>query len=385
MLQLFYGESKKGVMYMINIDVQNFKPGMVVEEDIIKATTGACMVRKGTILTEDKIYKLRRLGIKSIKVDRIKYETLLDAEHEKEKTISSKLMTDTGDSLKKFMKEPNSSNMESIQDNAEEMVKAIEKSEDFKYSIETYKNDTDMESHATRVACFSVLLAKLYNKSLKTSYPNIHEEDLINLEDIAVAALFHDIGTTCSRDEELAKIKEIPNMDELAKKYPGIIQTPLDHYDNDYSSVYSFFLVQGMGTINKTAQKMILLSKEPEGENGVLKVPFEINTQRTPGIWGAKIIRVCDLYDKCMKMTLEENTSLENVAMTLGQLATNRKISPEILQLLFNDIPLYPVGTKVILSTGELATVEKSRFRSIQLIQANCFNTSITWKKYRFK
>lgn len=336
----------------MNIDVKKFLPGMEVEEDIVKGNT--CMVRKGTILTEDRIEKLKKLGISSLKINRIKYEKLLDNEQEKEKTISSKLMSDTGNSLSEFMKEPNASNMDKVQDNAKAMVKAIEESDKFIYSID--KIEEEVEAHSTRVTCFSILLAKIYDKSIKSSYPNVNEENLINLEDIACAALFHDIGTTCIKDERLNQIKEILKKSDLEKKYPRIKNVPLDHYDNDWSSVYSFLLVQGNNRVSDTAKGMIIASKDlvPEGQKDLL--------QGTTESIGVQIIRVCDLYDKSMKRTLESGTSLENVAMALGQWAANGIINRELVHLFLNNIPLYPVGTKVILSTGELASVVQSGF-----------------------
>lgn len=343
--------------------------GLILEEPIY-TDDSILILKKGTQLNEKMIQRLKILKNqgkfgKFDKVDIVssQIENMIDIEEEdeaKRETVSFKLRYNTEESLKAFLQNPSIENIQNIKRNSKEIVKAIESENQFKYDLESYMKEKDIHAHSVRVACFSVALAKIYNANLRKMYPNIEEDDLINLEHIAIAALLHDIGVICKDDKKLSKIKRIPNADMLEKHFPGIYDTPLDTYDKRYSAVYSYCLVGDINEISYQSKFMILLSNEPESEKGCLKVPFQYNTQRKSYIYGAKIIRICNLYDRTVKNTIDQNNSLEEIATLLAYYAKNGLINSEIEQLLINNLPLYPVGTKLILSSGEYATVIQS-------------------------
>jgi len=147
-------------------------------------------------------------------------------------------------------------------------------------------------------------------------------------------------------------------MEEL---FPGIKETPLDYYDENYSSIYSFSAVAKLDSISNSAKLMILLAGETEKGDGPLKMPEVISRKRNGILYGAKIIRVCSIYDDAMKHAIQSDTSLEDVVSEIGQYAINGDISEEIKELLINKVKLYPHNTKVLLSNGQVATVEECR------------------------
>lgn len=61
-----------------------------------------------------------------------------------------------------------------------------------------------------------------------------------------------------------------------------------------------------------------------------------------------------------MNKTIEKGASLEEVVSAIGYYAQNSIINSKIEQLLINNLPLYPIGTKVKLSNGKSAIVKKS-------------------------
>lgn len=339
----------------MRIEVNQLMAGMKLEEPI-KGPNGAVVLGAGIELTAKQIQHLKKFRDIYVEVDSKQAEETMQAKEEVEKTVNQKLVKDTAQSIRELYAQPNNANVEKVKNNSKQIVKAIESDEVFNYSLETYEQK-DLFAHAVRVACFSVVLAKIYNNNLKKLYPNIHEEDLINLEDVANAAMFHNIGKTCENKETLSQIKEIPNKEKLQEMFPGIKDTPLDKYDKKFTSVYSYCLIEDMHSISDNAKKMVLLSKEPDSENGCLKVPFRLSKQKTPWMSGAKIIRVCDTFDKLNKITIDNGNSLEEVAMGLAQNAKNGSISQEGAQLLIDNIQLYPLSTKVKLSNGQIATV----------------------------
>lgn len=341
----------------MKVSVNELTPGMVLKKPII-GNNGTLILKEGTVLTEEIIEKIRKM--KNIKFIEIDTQQILNDEQGVQETVNASLKNDTKDSLKKFLEDPSSLNMEDVKKNTKKIVEAIKRVDEkelFKYNLQSYKKEGDIYSHSVRVTCFSVILAKIYNRHLRTVRPS--KQSLINLEEIAIAGVLHDIGSICNKNGKLDKITEIANIETISKYWPGIKDTPLDRYDKEYSSVYSYSIIGNTPNISAKAKLMILLSNEPELYDGCLKIPDNEKRQRRDYIYAGKIIHVCDIYDKAMKQAIEQNRSLEEIVSELGYYARNGLINDEIEQLLINNVPLYPVGTKVELSSGKKAVVKE--------------------------
>lgn len=273
----------------MQVNVDELISGMMLEKPI-QRKDGMLVLKAGTVLTDRMVQHLRAIrdNIEMISIDSTQAEKTLEAETEQE-TVGLQTRSETEEALKTFLDAPNDSNMQNIKKSTKKIVKNIEDENNFKYDLESYLNQKDIHAHSVRVACFSILLAKMHNAKLRKCYPNISESDLIDLEDIAVAALLHDIGKSCKDSEILNQITEVPNAEILEKSLPGINNIPLDKYDERYSSVYSYCIVGDMREVSSRAKLMILLSNEPDSEKGCLKVPFKVNTQKKPFMAGAKL------------------------------------------------------------------------------------------------
>lgn len=271
----------------MRINIDELIPGMILKQAVYRSN-GVLVLSEGTELTERMITQLKALNVEYAIIDSSKAEQTTNSK-QIEETVNLETRSEMAKSLETFLENPNSSNMQDMKENTKEIVKTIEDNEKFNYDLESYISQKDIHAHSVRVTCFSIVLAKIYNNELKRSYPNIDEKDLIDLEDIAIAALLHDIGVTCKDSKKLNEIKEIPDLKNKEKLFPGIKNTPLDKYDKRYKSVYSYCLVANTHEISERAKNMILLSNEPESEMGCLKVPFRINSQRHPAIFGGKI------------------------------------------------------------------------------------------------
>lgn len=257
----------------MQVNVDELISGMMLEKPI-QRKDGMLVLKAGTVLTDRMVQHLRAIrdNIEMISIDSTQAEKTLEAETEQE-TVGLQTRSETEEALKTFLDAPNDSNMQNIKKSTKKIVKNIEDENNFKYDLESYLNQKDIHAHSVRVACFSILLAKMHNAKLRKCYPNISESDLIDLEDIAVAALLHDIGKSCKDSEILNQITEVPNAEILEKSLPGINNIPLDKYDERYSSVYSYCIVGDMREVSSRAKLMILLSNEPDSEKGCLKVP----------------------------------------------------------------------------------------------------------------
>lgn len=326
--------------------------GMVIERNIIRKD-GTLILNKGTKLTSGLLARLRNLE-GTIKFEGDEPQVFEEVDEE----VDESLRKETEQNISEFLAHPTEEQVQKIKENATMIVERTQKNDELQFDLEDYlsqKNDTT--SHDVRVACFSILLAKLYNDSIGAT----NSKALINLNDIAVAALLHDVGTIYKSPEKMAKLTAVPKSKEMEEILPGIKDTPLDEYDENYSSIYSYSAVADFDSISNSAKLMMLLSGEPETGDGPLKMPASISSRRNSILYGAKIIKVCSVYDNAMKRAIDSETSLEDVVSELGQYAINGDISNEIKELLINKVKLYPHNTRVLLSNGQVATVEMCR------------------------
>ncbi len=335
------------------VNVRNLMVGMVLAAAIM-TKDGKLLGKPGLVLDERKIELIKN------RQDEIEF---IEIEGE-ETTISVASINQAKDSLRNVKNSLSISDVNDMKDAMNTIANEISKNEDaFESNILSYMHEIDTFAHPVRVACLSMVIAELYNKDLKTNNPNIDEKSLINLEDIAMAAVLHNIGEDYKEQNKFNKITKIVNVniDRLGQHFPGIKDTPLDKYDEKYSSVYSCSIASGMKNISGNTKMMMLLSNEPETGEGCLKLSPEFSKRKDPNIYGAKIIHMCDLYDKLLKETIDgEKASLENVISLIEYYSINGEINREVEQLLINNVKLYPKYTQVLLSTGEIAEVRKS-------------------------
>lgn len=336
----------------MEINFEELTVGKLTERDIVR-TDGTLILKEGTTLTPNMLYHLRNLK------GTIEYKgEEQEGFEEVEETVDKGLREEAERNITEFLSNPTEAQAKKIKQTAAKIVERTQESEDPQFDLEHYLNDeNDKTSHAVRVACFSILLARIYNNTLKPT----ENKSLINLNDIAVAALLQGTGSIYQDRKKLDELTEVPNLNGMNELFPGIKETPLDHYDERYSSVYSYSAVSDFDSISDSAKLMILLSNEPENGNGPLKLPSVISSKRNSILYGAKIIKVCNIYDNAIKRAIDNENSLENVVAELGQCAMNGEVSNEIKELLINKVKLYPRKTRVMLSSGEVATVETSR------------------------
>lgn len=346
-------------------DLETVVPGMILEASIIK--DDVLLVPKGMQLTPALINRLKTFGITS--VDIVSEKNLVnkisstdDVNSDVEFTVTDSLTDDVREALLE-------NNIEKIEDSASKMVEAIKDSIDldggfsnFKYDLQSYKKDTDSLDHSIRVAAFSIVLAHLYNEQLKKSF-NVYDKTddrLINLDEVAVAALLHDRGRNCYSDDTLKNIEKLSNNDKLRNILPGLANVPISVYDDKYIPVYSLALINDDPRLSDNIKYMVLYSSEMENGNGPLRAKGFDKNNLFSYISGAKVLHLCSLYDDYLSHCVHENESFENIVTIIGHAASHGVINENLANLFLNSVPIYSVGNKVLLSTGEQATVIKS-------------------------
>lgn len=340
----------------MEINFEELTVGTVLERNIV-GRDGQLVLSKGTKISAATLERLRnfRTSIRYDGEEPAQKKPLFD---EVEETVDEKFREEVEIDIEGFMSQPTEAKAQKIKEEANIMVERTRKGGEPQFDFEDYlSGKQDTNSHAVRVACFSILVARFYNDALQAQ----NNKALINLNDIAVAALLQDVGSIYKDPEKLRELTEIPKTQGMEDLFPGIRETPLDHYDENYSSIYSFAAVAKLDSLSNASKLMILLAGEDEKGEGPLKMPEAISQRRNSILYGAKIVRVCSAYDDAMKHAIERDSSLEDVISEIGQYAINGDISNEIKELLVNKVKLYPQNTRVLLSNGQVATVENCR------------------------
>lgn len=325
----------------MRINIEDVKPGMITSAPIFNK--GVFIISSEKELTESLINHLIRNNIKEIEVE--EYQKQYDLYT----TISDELKRKSINSLKQL-------NISEIINNANEIVGAILRSKKFSYNLIDYKADNDFYSHSVRVAAFASVLAKYFNQELAN-------DQHINLEDLSIASLVHDLGKTLKESSFKISLANLPNT--FKEKLPGMNDAPIIGYDENFEQLYTFCLLNQFADINNEIKLSVLLSGENENETGPLKAKKELMSSKSKLVIMAKMIHLCSMYDNLLEKAIKNNEPLENISTQLETYAVNGILDKEITDLFIKHVPLYSVGINVKLSDGRTAVVIETFTESV--------------------
>lgn len=342
----------------MRIDFEDVVPDMVLDTDIMYG--GAVLIPKGCALTPALIGKVKRFGITHIDValeEKLKEQKTADTLNI-EYTVNEELCDKVKESLM-------SNDIVEIEKVTDDMIGTVLNlmniDGDFsnlKYDLQTFNNLNSLD-HSVRLSIFSIVLATLYNDSL-SEFDKRDSKKVVNVNDVAMAALLQDKGRNSYGPEIFAKIEAVANNEEKRKQYPGIVDIPTDRYEDKYIPIYSYCLLDKMPDVSETAKLMVLYSAETENGKGPLKATGYNNPNLGHINIGAKIIHICNLYDNFLSHFYHEGESFENIITILGQGVSAGAINEDLTNLFLEKFPVYPIGAKLELSNGEKAVVIKT-------------------------
>lgn len=317
----------------MNVGIDFVKPGMIVMENIfIKSTK---LIRDGYELTDSIIETLKRNNVKQVKIK-------TKADFKMNETVGDEVRNIVIKSLKNF----DYANIRDIIKSSTELANSITESNSFNFDLKRYfiPRNEDYE-HSLNVAQFACALCKVYNK--------VHPENQVKIEDVSMAAILHDIGRQTINDSDLKKMNE--NVNNLNSDYfPGYSDEYFEKYDESNFPIYDFAIIKDNPQIPSPVKTALLLqrenfSKDMAGPLHASETYLQEQSKKTAYTM-SKIIHICDIYEYLIKKSLILNESVSNVIEIMNTYKENGGIDPEMLKLLFFSIPLYGVGTKVILS-----------------------------------
>lgn len=329
---------------------------MILKKAVMKDE--AILINANVELTSYMLKKLRIFEIESIEVIGKDNEEENASLTETDLSLNTQIFQDVRESLfsGNVDKTIESSNfvVSSILDN----VKTHGDFLHIKYDNSQLDED-DYLSHIVRSSIYSIILAYLYNETLKCKYKNadVLKRKQIDLPLIALGCLLQERGQKCNNPEVLEKIKFLKNNTAMRHLFGGLLEVPIDKFSENYTSLYSFCLISSDKRIPDDVKYMVAYSLEKENGTGPLKANGFGPNNDSPTVVAAKIIHICSLYDKVLAHLLNNNIPLENIISILGQCASTGIINESLTQLFLENIPIYSIGANVVLSNGEIATV----------------------------
>ena len=339
-------------------NVEDLVEGLTAAEDIFYSEnrTGTPAVAVGVKLTQSHINKLIEKGVKEVTVslnaeEKQRYEVFNNVLG----TIDSQTSSNTIKSLEKIKSEKgiDDGTIREIVENSTKIVNSVLASESkFTYRLTDYKLNREPSAHSVRVAAYATAFAQEYNRRLEEK-PNITQEEIknkrLNVSNISLAALLHDVGKTCEDEEIRSKLDNISFLSTVFKCVESILPNlKSDEYNPKYAPLYGYNIIHGNMNL-PTAVKLIVLLSGENNKFGPLEASKNILPQnpKIKFLISAKIINFCSSFDEILLDNVNEKVTLENANDKISALAINKIFDEEFLDILIKTIPLYPIGTKV--------------------------------------
>lgn len=218
-------------------EIENVEEGDILAQNIYGSSRNI-LIKKNTKLTKFMINKLNQLGFSNITVKE-NYEDVYD----ENRFIDEQLVSQTIEKLRKL-------DADSIVDSAKQIVENAVNVKNIIFENHGIWKKSDKFFHEQLASTeFSVLVGKILD---------FNDTQLL---DLAVAALWHKMGTLCVFDENFQKIK-IPNSFRIKSTNIKEYDNALKEYDENYYPLYSVGLIADNNNISSTAKMAIALHRE---------------------------------------------------------------------------------------------------------------------------
>lgn len=337
----------------------DLKPGMKIAEDLISPKNGLLLLRKEKTITESMIRVMLEQGIKKCEIYMTsKEQKLYELNNDVIPTIDKWMSAVTKRAIKPIEKNGKFLlNVGDVIESAKQFKSKIlaekigEKNEQgvrnqLSYQLSEYRILRKSEDSAVRVATFATVLANAYNKT-------ICKEERINLENIALAGLLYNFGEVCKDDEVRSKLNIPSKLSQIEALNEETAKRAKAEYVEEFVPLYSYLLLsklEGLSELEDSSviKWLVLNSRENRKGTGNLKSQLLTRKEGEKGSnTSAIILSLSVLYDETLVANIKDSATLENVQVILGQSVKYGYYDEDILKMLLESIPLYPVGTKV--------------------------------------
>lgn len=301
---------------------ENLEPGMVIARTVV-GLDGRSLLTENTRLTESYIARLKTLGIRSMYIK----DGLADVDIPA--VISDQALAAVASTLDKSIKtitNRNLLNIDNLKRGVSLLIEDIMSNRHLLIQLEDIRSHDDyLFLHSINVAVFSIMMGMTMHYS---------EEKLMEL---GLGALLHDIGMIMVDQSILKKETALSTSElEIVRRHPEIGFNILRTY-REVSTMSAHIAFQHHERVNGTGYPRYMEGKQI--------------------IEYAKVVAVADTFDAVVSDRPYRNGYSSFEAITILKKLSNTYFEPEIVDALISNIAQYPVGSILLLNTGNLALV----------------------------
>ncbi|MBQ8199362.1 MAG: HD domain-containing protein [Lachnospiraceae bacterium] len=329
---------------MGKMKIKAVKPGMQLEQSVYQPGTDTCLLKAGTILSNRNLDQLKEIGIEMVDIS--DPHTVLITPMDK---MEESLVEDFIHVLREIsplQAEANKSDqVVEVARKLEHLIRKIARNEEVLKTMVELRiiHKARLYDHAIYTAVLSGIVAGCMNLS--------NEEILV----VLISALLHNMG-----------VAEMPNLVRLDERNQAEEKLWQEHPTYGY-----YFALQK--NIPRPIAACIQAHHEKYNGSGY---PRGIKGDEIPV--GARIIGVCQRYAAAITyMNIQPYLAVEELYGASGIY-----YDPQVVNTFVNNIPIYPLGVMVRLSTKEVGIVSNIRQndgpRPLVKIYYNRVNRSVT-------
>ncbi len=315
---------------MINLATRHLREGMVTAQSIYNSQ-GASFLTKGSALNIQYINRLKKLNINELTVTSLNPSLPLpppdDVVQEKTRVTAIHNIFNTFQSIQ----QSGQLDMKLVQTTAEELLHDIISQRMNLIQITDIRlHDTYTFSHSVNVSILATMLGILCN------YP---QEKLITL---TLSALLHDIGKVVIPSKILNKPSALTDEEfDIMRRHPEAGRKKLRELNSSIASILALVAGQHHEHMDGGGYPDHLLAK------GIH--PF------------SRIVAIADVYDALSSNRPYKKAYKPNVVYKIMSTYSSGQFDLKLLQLFFDNIAIYPVGTVMKTELG-YAIVKKVIF-----------------------
>lgn len=308
---------------MIKIPTSHLMPGMVLARSIIEPDHNRVLLTAGQVLNEYYIKRIKEKGIVAVYVkDALGIEVPQGAVSEETILEASRILNSTFKSLLANRR----LNLKAIRTQIDNIIDELLQNKNLPVSLEDIRDyDSYTYQHSVSVCILSLIIGirKGYNRD--------------KLRNLGIGAILHDIGKITVPQKVLNKCGPLDDFEwEIIKKHP----------------LEGFNIIKNSGEVSLLSAHVALQHHEHLSGSGY---PQGLRGDKIHEF--AQITAVADIFDALVsdrpyRMGYANKEALEILYQECGS-----KINKEYLDLLAEHIVPYPVGTLVVLSTGDIAVI----------------------------
>lgn len=310
---------------MIKVKLDEVLPGMVISENVFDPQTKKLLIKFGTKLTKDIITSLKTHNILDLPIEE-EYTFSMNPEEMMGKELKSMLNQEIA---RLVPDKPEANPTDKVTYAAKRVLGILNQ-------IKLQKNEDIVNFCLQMKICNSELLFKHCVTTCALSALVAATMDLSNEEIIQIgqAALLHDLGL-CEMPFLVEKLKRNSQEEALWQEH----------------TKYGYYLVKD-ANIDRKVGTLILHHHEQWNGSGF---PTKVAGENIP--LGSRIISVCETYDRLLRY--ENYPHYQAIEYLYG--AGNYLFDSKVVNTFTNNLAVYPLGSLVRLSNGEVGLVVNVR------------------------